>query len=225
MTGTNKGGFQWHNWNFKTGYKPIQWRAPASAPLCGFCNKTVYPAEEVVAAGQKFHKLCFKCSRIFLRFIIIWFTFSLASCNTLLNLSNLNEHEKKIYCVSCYRRQFGPRSGRGWGSTLSLNVHTPPASPRLNRIETNVDNHCHERKTSIDSSQSHTSSDDDYGSYSHHIQKFTYLDKITLQKFNSRPSSTNSIGFKMMPTSKNICPRCSKTVYSAEQIKAAGRVK
>ena len=51
-------------------YKPTQWRASVSAPLCGFCNKAVYPAEEVVAAGQKFHKLCLKCSKIFLLLLI-----------------------------------------------------------------------------------------------------------------------------------------------------------
>ena len=30
---------------------------------CPVCNKTVYMAEEVVAAGQKYHKMCFKCSK------------------------------------------------------------------------------------------------------------------------------------------------------------------
>ena len=42
--------------------------------------------------------------------IIISWLFS-ASCNTLLNSGNVNEHEKKIYCVGCYRRQFGPQGG------------------------------------------------------------------------------------------------------------------
>ena len=44
--------------------KPAQWRAQISAPACAVCNKSVYPAEEVTAAGQKFHKLCLKCSKI-----------------------------------------------------------------------------------------------------------------------------------------------------------------
>jgi hypothetical protein len=39
------------------------------------------------------------------------FCSSLAACSTLLNTGNLNEREKKIYCVPCYRRQFGPRGG------------------------------------------------------------------------------------------------------------------
>jgi hypothetical protein len=38
-------------------------------------------------------------------------------------------------------------------------------------------------------------------------------------------SITSGAAFKMMSISGNICPRCSKTVYSAEEIKAAGKVK
>ena len=30
---------------------------------CPCCGKTVYMAEEVVAAGQKYHKMCFKCTK------------------------------------------------------------------------------------------------------------------------------------------------------------------
>lgn len=29
---------------------------------CACCGKTVYMAEEVVAEGQKWHKMCFKCT-------------------------------------------------------------------------------------------------------------------------------------------------------------------
>ncbi len=109
MTRLNKGGFQWENWNLTTGYKPMQWRSTVSAPFCGFCNKAVYPAEEVMGAGQKFHKFCLKCSNNFFLFLfqISSDFLSLASCNTLLNTGNLNTHDKKIYCISCYRRQFG----------------------------------------------------------------------------------------------------------------------
>lgn len=32
------------------------------APKCPVCTRSVYMAEEVVAAGQKYHKMCFKCS-------------------------------------------------------------------------------------------------------------------------------------------------------------------
>ena len=29
---------------------------------CPKCGKTVYMAEEVIGAGQKWHKMCFKCT-------------------------------------------------------------------------------------------------------------------------------------------------------------------
>lgn len=43
----------------------------------------------------------------------------------------------------------------------------------------------------------------------------------------NRPTSagvTSGAAFKVMNVAPNICPRCSKTVYSAEEIKAAGKV-
>jgi hypothetical protein len=59
---SNKGGYQSSTWDEQSSYKPTQWRSAVSAPSCAFCNKAVFPAEEVIAAGQKYHKLCLKCS-------------------------------------------------------------------------------------------------------------------------------------------------------------------
>jgi hypothetical protein len=38
-------------------------------------------------------------------------------------------------------------------------------------------------------------------------------------------SVTNATSFKTMSISRNICPRCSKAVYSAEEVEAARKVK
>jgi hypothetical protein len=100
--------------------------------------------------------------------------------------------------------------GRGLGTTLLLNVDTPPSSPSLNRIETN------QRKLSTSSSPSRTSSDDD--------SSITYKNGIATQTNYRSSSSTHLPVFKMISTSGNICPRCTKTVYSAEEVKAAGKV-
>ncbi|CAF1060445.1 unnamed protein product [Adineta steineri] len=206
---SNKGGYQSQSWDLKTGYKPMQWRPTVSTPLCALCNKTVYPAEEVNGAGQKYHKLCLKCT----------------SCNTLLNSGNLNEHETKIYCVPCYRRQFGPRGlAHGFETTSSINTDISPTSPSSYRKETHIDNHYYERKTSTGSSPSRTSSDDD----SRHTISLPFTAQVTTREKPAtinRPSSTiaNGSAFKMMNISQNICPRCSKTVYSAEEVKAAGK--
>jgi cysteine/glycine-rich protein len=108
---SNKGGYQSSTWDEQSSYKPTQWRSAVSAPSCAFCNKTVFPAEEVIGAGQKYHKLCLKCSMSSFISFSSFFSSSLVSCSTLLNSGNVNEHDKKIYCVGCYRRQFGPHGG------------------------------------------------------------------------------------------------------------------
>lgn len=36
---------------------------PPEVAKCPKCNQNVYAAEEVPAAGKKFHKMCFKCGR------------------------------------------------------------------------------------------------------------------------------------------------------------------
>jgi len=63
---SNRTSYQ-SSWNEQSSYKPSQWKPTVSAPTCAFCQKTVFPAEEVTGAGQKFHKLCLKCGKVFLR--------------------------------------------------------------------------------------------------------------------------------------------------------------
>ncbi|CAF4018546.1 unnamed protein product [Adineta steineri] len=217
----NKGGYQSSTWDEQSAYKPTQWRSTVSAPSCALCNKAVFPAEEVIGAGQKYHKLCLKCS----------------SCNTLLNSGNVNEHDKKIYCMGCYRRQFGPHGvGRGLGTTVSQSLDTPPTSPNSNRVETefnsetnNSDNDNSQQRNSLTSSQVRTSPDDDRRHSNSQMNSVTYIGGVTTRQTVStvpRPSSanlSNGSGFKMSSKSGNTCPRCSKTVYLAEEVKAAGK--
>ncbi|CAF1001413.1 unnamed protein product [Rotaria magnacalcarata] len=219
---SNKSGFKTFEWDLKSGYKPIQWRSTVSAPLCALCNKAVFPAEEVIGAGQKYHKLCLKC----------------ISCNALLNSGNINEHDKKIYCVGCYRRQFGPRGvGRGLGTASSINLETPPISPSLSQTRSNfhtetidtTDGLRHERKTSTGSSPSRTSSDDDSRHSNPLMNSVTYIGGVTTKQTmltmprSSSSNLTNGSSFRMKSISAHVCPRCSKSVYSAEEVKAAGK--
>ena len=217
----------------------------------------MFPAEEVNGAGQKYHKLCLKCSTFSSHppHCSLHISLSLvAACSTLLNSGNLNEHEKKIYCVPCYRRQFGPRGGedlytlraldgsvcvcvclvgRGLANSLSPAIDTPPSSPSLTRPETVVDSHRYPRTASTGSSPSRTSSDDDSRHSSSHTKSVTYLGGVTthqnLPLTSSRPASSsiniiNGSSFKMMSVAGTVCTRCAKTVYSAEEVKAIGKV-
>lgn len=69
------------------------------APRCRRCAGAVYAAEEVIAAGQKFHTACFTCK----------------DCRTRLSSTLLTEKEGEIYCSTCYAKNFGPK-GYGIGS-------------------------------------------------------------------------------------------------------------
>jgi len=75
-------------------------------PNCPTCDKVVYAAEEKLAGGYKWHKICFKC----------------CDCKKRLDSTNCAEHDRKLYCKTCYGRRFGPK-GVGFGigaGTLSM---------------------------------------------------------------------------------------------------------
>ncbi|XP_066600576.1 muscle LIM protein Mlp84B [Prorops nasuta] len=71
---------------------------PVEHPKCPKCGKSVYAAEERVAGGLKWHKMCFKCGL----------------CGKLLDSTNCSEHEGELFCKVCHARKFGPK-GYGFG--------------------------------------------------------------------------------------------------------------
>jgi len=74
-------------------------------PRCARCSKDVYDAEEVTAAGLKWHQSCFKCK----------------TCARALNSANLRDKDKEIYCEHCYGKQFGAKGyGFGGGGGVGL---------------------------------------------------------------------------------------------------------
>ncbi|XP_055336466.1 muscle LIM protein 1-like [Paramacrobiotus metropolitanus] len=81
---------------------------PAEQNKCPKCGKSVYPAEERIAASGKWHKTCFKCGL----------------CNKLLDSTNVTEHHGELFCKQCYGRKFGPKGvGFGGGAgALSMDV-------------------------------------------------------------------------------------------------------
>ena len=79
-------------------YLPTRKEIVTNPNACGKCNKAVYMAEEVLAAGKKWHKMCFKCT----------------NCKKLLDSSTMASHDGDLYCKSCHVRKFGT-SGYGYG--------------------------------------------------------------------------------------------------------------
>ncbi|CAF0724506.1 unnamed protein product [Brachionus calyciflorus] len=71
---------------------------PPEVFRCPKCSKPVYAAEEVLGAGQKWHKMCFTCGL----------------CKKMLESTTVAEHEGLVYCKQCYGRKFGPK-GYGFG--------------------------------------------------------------------------------------------------------------
>jgi len=62
---------------------------------CPVCLRSVYPMEAVMAADRTpYHKYCLKCNE----------------CGRKLDIGNLNEHEKLLYCSSCYQVLFRAHS-------------------------------------------------------------------------------------------------------------------
>ena len=75
----------------------MPFKAPETVK-CPKCNKSVYAAEEILAAGGHWHKTCFTC----------------AMCNKSLDSHTVAEHEGMVYCKSCHGKKFGPK-GYGFG--------------------------------------------------------------------------------------------------------------
>ncbi|XP_022120007.2 muscle LIM protein 1 isoform X4 [Pieris rapae] len=96
---------------------------PADNPKCPKCGKSVYAAEERVAGGLKWHKMCFKCGL----------------CQKLLDSTNCSEHEGELYCKMCHARKFGPK-GYGFGGgagCLSMDTGDHLKGENANGLRTN----------------------------------------------------------------------------------------
>lgn len=158
-------------------YIPVRKDIVTNPNACGKCNKAVYMAEEILAAGKKWHKMCFKC----------------ANCKKLLDSSTMASHDGELYCKSCHTRKFGT-TGYGYGVGAGTLASEKGVSQGLH---SNILVQC-------------------YGN-------------VLPDKGSWLPSSTSteqhpgSSGLRFGGAPK--CPRCGKSVYAAEKIVGAGKVR
>ncbi|CAF0726861.1 unnamed protein product [Adineta ricciae] len=59
---------------------------------CPRCQKTVYPAEQLLACSSTWHKACFKCK----------------TCNSTLTLASYKDFSQDVYCKNCYQDKLHP---------------------------------------------------------------------------------------------------------------------
>ncbi|KAI8052766.1 hypothetical protein BDF21DRAFT_431914 [Thamnidium elegans] len=86
----------------KTSYVPRKFNFQPQNDICTGCKKPVYAAELVLGAGNKYHKVCLKCS----------------DCGKRLDSTNMVDRDFDLYCRGCYSKLFGPK-GYGFGNLLT----------------------------------------------------------------------------------------------------------
>jgi hypothetical protein len=86
----------------QTSYVPRKFNFQSQQDVCVGCGKTVYAAELVLGAGNKYHKMCLKCCQ----------------CGKRLDSTNMADRNFDLYCKGCYSKSFGPK-GFGYSNLLT----------------------------------------------------------------------------------------------------------
>ena len=99
--------------------------------ICPRCQKNVYFAEEKMALGKSFHKMCFACGKLradmFPSCVVLTALYNAANCKKMLDSTNATEHDDELFCRSCYGKKFGPKGygyGGGGAGVLSMDDGT-----------------------------------------------------------------------------------------------------
>ncbi|KAJ1873197.1 hypothetical protein H4R99_007420 [Coemansia sp. RSA 1722] len=210
---------------------------PATRDMCPRCTKAIYHAEKVVGPGGPWHRGCFKCKQ----------------CNCALSSTILTEHDGEAFCRSCYTKLFSLRGYNVGGSLepaqmprsrgSSFETIPPPVASSLYRsagsspTRRSVENVASAPRTPTSPAESPfvsaAAAAASAAVAAHASRPATPLSAGTMV---SRPASSRNLspgmpygrtykpkvfGAGMVPP--DICPRCNKTIYHAEQGVAAGR--
>lgn len=157
--------------------------------ICPRCEKNVYFAEEVKGLGNVYHKLCFSCS----------------ACRKLMDSGSITEHDNKMFCNSCYRKNFGPK-GYGFGGgagTLSMDDGKGYKS-NPNAVDHQAKAYIAPKKPLVPSNSS------------------TNIKEVGNVVIGEKKLSAG-VKFKPKWGGAEICPRCGKSVFIAELMRAAGK--
>ncbi|TFK96868.1 hypothetical protein BDV98DRAFT_554653 [Pterulicium gracile] len=200
-------------------------------PVCGRCSKAVYAAEQVMGPGRKlYHKSCMKCT----------------SCNKRLDSHSLVEHDEEPYCKNCHVKNFGTRDLRyanlpqAPARPDSPQASTPPPPSEVIHEESETSTTFQDPRPSspaplpsptkiVPTRTLPTLSNRSFVS----PMRQTITGDTPTRPLSQTPTGTrygNVLGNGGVTTTHKkwgsvnpVCPRCHKSVYFAEQVKAIGK--
>jgi hypothetical protein len=202
------------------------------SPVCPRCSKLVYAAEQVMGPGRKlYHKPCLTCT----------------SCNKRLDSHSLVEHDEDPYCKICHVKHFGTRHLRHANLPQAPPPVSDPVAHRVGSTSPITENAAKLDETPDSAASVRAATVLPTGNL---LKPNTPLSP-TRTVFSMRPTSTGELATKPLtrtatgtrygnvlgngdnltnsPSPKKwgsvnpACPRCNKSVYFAEQVRAIGR--
>ena len=189
--------------------------ANVGAPKCPVCTKSVYAAEQVLAIGRSYHKACFKCS----------------DCRKWLDSTSANDHDGALFCKNCYGKAHGPKgfgfaaggAGLSMGQQPQQSADDAPASSTAAALEglTVADAAPAPAPALTPATSSGPPPPKMDSACSSATAQYLGLGaEPTAAPSTAPPPKKTAAPSKFGGAPK--CPICSKSVYHAEQVLAAG---
>ncbi|KAI0033483.1 hypothetical protein K488DRAFT_47564 [Vararia minispora EC-137] len=179
------------------------------SPRCPRCEKSVYAAEQVMGPGRRlYHKGCLTCY----------------DCNKRLDSLSLVEHDEEPYCKNCHSKNFGTRDLRQAnlphrGDLQPLSPTRTGSFPPVPPLSPTLDGEAEEARPvptvtmtlgrRVGTPLAQTPTGTRYGA--------------GLGGASASPLRATPTGSARWGGGTPQCPKCGKSVYFAEQVKAVGK--